>query len=286
MSLDIKNAYLITQDNDILTNKCYSVIQSALSQVQIDDIMTKPSEVNKLPFVFNHQLKTNVCATNQYHSGRCWIFSGLNIFRHHLIEHYKLSEKFELSEAFMYKYDRIEKCNYLLELMYEFAKKDNVNSLEFVNLLNLINNDGGTINHFINIINKYGIIPKAVFPDNIQVKDTSLLDDLLTTLIKKASLMIHKKMTLAQFHKCKQLLLDEFYRLLTITIGSIPDEFEWTHKDSALPKKYTPLTYYTQIVKPLINLNDYIVISNDERNDYNKLLSIEYLNNIVKETVT
>jgi bleomycin hydrolase len=284
MGKTIKNDYLSKHDNEILKNKNYNVIQSALSQVQIEDIMSKPSEINKLPFVFNYQLKEKVRPTNQYYSGRCWIFSALNIFRHHLIEHYKLPPQFELSEAFVFKYDRIEKCNYLLELMYEFAKKDNLHSLEFASLISNINSDGGTIDQFINIINKYGIVPKSVFPDNIQVKDTNMLDDLLCTLIKKASINITKKMSQVQFSTYKQTILDEFYRLLTLTLGSIPDTFDWTYKDSVLPTNYTPLTYYNKVVKPLVNIDDYIVISNDERNEYNKLLAVEYLNNMVKDS--
>ena len=128
---------LSKKETYILQDKNYSVMQSALSQVQIEDIMSKPSEVNKLPFIFNHQLKEKVTPSNQFYSGRCWIFSGLNILRHHLIEHYTLSDTFELSEAFIFKYDRIEKCNYLLELICDYSKRDNVNSLEFINLISL-----------------------------------------------------------------------------------------------------------------------------------------------------
>lgn len=274
---------LIKKDKIILETKNYSVLQSALSQVGIDEIMVKPSEVNKLPFVFNYQLKEKVSATDQYYSGRCWIFSGLNIFRHNLIEYYNLPDTFELSEAFIFKYDRIEKCNYLLELMYDFSKRNMIYTLEFITILDILNNDGGTINQFINIINKYGIVPKTIYPDNIQVKDTDLLNTLLTTLLKKASTIIHKQMNQTEFNAYKQSVLDECYRLLTMTIGSIPDEFTWTHKDSIVPKKYTPITFYNKIVKPLININDYIVIVNDPRNTYNKLIAIEYLNNIVTQ---
>ena len=53
MGVDINYTYLSKKDTDIMNSK-YSVIQSALSQVQIEDIMVKPSEVNKLPFEFNH----------------------------------------------------------------------------------------------------------------------------------------------------------------------------------------------------------------------------------------
>jgi bleomycin hydrolase len=122
----IDQSLLLKLDKDILENKKYNVLQSALSRVQIEDIMSNPNEVNKLPFIFNYQLKEKVRATNQFYSGRCWIFSGLNVLRYHLIEHYKLNENFELSEAFVFKYDRIEKCNYLLvyllELILSFLK--------------------------------------------------------------------------------------------------------------------------------------------------------------------
>ena len=165
--------------------------------------------------------------------------------------------------------------------MYEFAKNQTLHSHEFSRLMDLTNTDGGTINQFMNIINKYGIVPKSIFPDNIQAKDTNVLNNLLTTLLKKGSTVIHKDMTLKEFNAYKQSILDECYRLLTMTIGSIPQTFTWTHKDSINPKSYTPLTFYKKIVKPLVNLDNYVVVVNDPRNTYNKLLAIEYLNNMV-----
>ena len=283
MSRSIEESVLIKKDKDILENKKYSVLQSALSRVEIEDIMSNPNEVNKLPFVFNHQLKEKVSATDQYYSGRCWIFAGLNVLRYHLIDHYKLDESFELSEAFIFKYDRIEKCNYLLELLYHNAKTNSLNELEYIDISNTLNDDGGTIDQLKNIINKYGIVPKTIFPDNIQSRSTRLLNDLLQTLMRKATIVINKKMSRNEFNEYKKILLDECYRLLTMTIGSIPLEFTWTYKDSRIPSNFTPLTFYNKIVKSQINLDNYIPIINDERNPFNKLIAVEYLNNVVNE---
>jgi bleomycin hydrolase len=52
--------------------------------------------------------------TNQASSGRCWLFAATNVFRVAIMKKYKLSE-FQLSQAYLFYWDKIEKANYFLE---------------------------------------------------------------------------------------------------------------------------------------------------------------------------
>lgn len=61
--------------------------------------------------------------TNQRASGRCWIFAANNIFRITMMRKYNLDE-FELSQAYLFYWDKLEKCNWLLENIIETAAED------------------------------------------------------------------------------------------------------------------------------------------------------------------
>ncbi|WVW79039.1 hypothetical protein I302_101002 [Kwoniella bestiolae CBS 10118] len=51
---------------------------------------------------------------NQASSGRCWLFATTNVLRYSVIEQLKLGE-FELSQNYLFFYDKLEKANYYLE---------------------------------------------------------------------------------------------------------------------------------------------------------------------------
>ena len=46
-------------------------------------------------------------ATSQKSSGRCWIFAFCNVLRNSLIKEYKLPDTFELSQTFVFFYDKV-----------------------------------------------------------------------------------------------------------------------------------------------------------------------------------
>jgi bleomycin hydrolase len=271
----MNQAFIEKLQKEISENNKYKIVQSSLRKASIKNVSTSQNALNKMPFKFNIELKDTV-ATNQYYSGRCWIFAGLNILRYKLIDKYKLPPDFELSEAYIYKHDKFEKCNTALELIYNFAKKNFDNqSLELISLIPKIIADGGTVLEFVNIINKYGIMPKESFPDIRQSKDTDRLNNLLNITILKTTSIINSKTSHNTFMDYKTEILKECYRIITLCLGNTPIEFEWKSK------LINPINFYKKLVKPLIDLDDYICIVNDPRNKYNVLLSVEYLHNVV-----
>jgi bleomycin hydrolase len=279
--MDIKNNINELQ-KEIKENAKYKIVQSALRKTSIKNVSTNQNVLNKLPFKFNHELKEEVISTNQYSSGRCWIFSALNIMRHKLIAHYKLPPEFELSEAYIFKFDKLEKCNVALETIYDLAKLGHGNqSLEYSFLIKNIISDGGTIQQFTNIINKYGILPKENFNDNGQARNTNIMNDLLRITIQKTSTFINSQLSRSSFDTYKSTILKECHRIITLCLGNTTDKFLFNFKDVQIPKEYTPIEFYKKIIKPLINLDDYIPIVNDPRNSYNSLISIEYLHNVL-----
>ena len=64
--------------------------------------------------IFSDEIEA-MSVTNQKKSGRCWIFAGMNVLRYHLNEtlHFKTPD-FELSQAYVMFWDKLEKANYFL----------------------------------------------------------------------------------------------------------------------------------------------------------------------------
>lgn len=61
--------------------------------------------------------------TNQRSSGRCWLFASTNVFRVPLMKRYNL-DKFELSQAYLFFWDKLEKANFFLEQILDTVDED------------------------------------------------------------------------------------------------------------------------------------------------------------------
>lgn len=267
-------------DNKIKTNNKLKIVQTILNSTSL-----KKFDANvdmKYSYKFNFDLSPKIKVTDQEKTGRCWIFSALNIFRHKIIAKYKLPPDFELSQAYLFKYDKIEKCNACLELLYYYYNKHRTVAdydLQTITLVNTILGDGGTIQEFHKLIEKYGAMPKEFFPDNIQAKNSFMMNHLLNNIIYCAKNNIEtKNMTNRDvFDKFKRETIIKCYRIISLCIGTTPESFLWNNK------KYTPMSFYKDVLKPLVNLDDYICIVNDPRNEYNSFLGVKLLHNVLHD---
>lgn len=91
---------------------------------------------------------------------------------------------FEISQNYIAFYDKLEKCNYLLESIISLknSPKDD-RTLDY--LLSTGVQDGGQWDLFVNIVNKYGVVPKNAFPETFQSSNTNEIDGLLNKYIRK-----------------------------------------------------------------------------------------------------
>ena len=276
---DIKN-----YQKDFDKKSKYKILQGVLRKSPMINISANQNAMSKLPFKFNHVLPSNAKATDQYASGRCWIFSSLNVLRHKLIEHYKLGPEFELSQAYIARWDKLEKCNCAIELIYDLIKNNKNNeSLEYITLIPGIMGDGGTWDMFVSIINKYGIVPKEIYPDNEQIKYTSRMNSLLLKTVMKCSDYINANMSRAEFNRYKKTVIEECYRIINMCLGNSPVKFLWSFKENNIEREYSPKSFHEKVIKPHIDVNKFISICNFPLEDYNQLLAVEYMHNIINE---
>ncbi len=205
--------------------------------------------------------------TNQKQSGRCWMFAALNTMRFEVIRKYKLSRDFELSQAYLFFYDKLEKSNYFLENVLETLDEPASGRLVSF-LLQAPVGDGGQWDMLCNLVRKYGVVPKTAYPESVASSGSREMDAYLTEKLREDACILRKHyaagVDLADLRGEKEGMLEEIYRLLCICLGKPPKRFDFEyrdtdnvfHRDAGL----TPQSFYAKYVG--LVLDDYVSLIN------------------------
>lgn len=260
-------------DKEMRKEVYYGLHNNLLSEVSIPS-----NQLVDNYYVFSNKIKNRNKVSNQGSSGRCWMFAGLNVIRHKFIEDLKLGNSFEFSENYLLFWDKFERINYFLNVYQELHGKNiELNSQLFQHLLNNPLEDGGQWQMFVNLVNKYGLVPKTIFPETKHSSNTRGLNMVLTRKLRDYC----KQITEDKLDR--QNAMEEVYTLLVKFLGKPPNKFTWEYydKDNKYHKQVdiTPQDYYHKIN---VNLDNYVSITNDPRNEYHQNYGVEYLNNIIE----
>ena len=219
--------------------------------------------------------------TDQQSSGRCWMFSGLNVLRSNLARRDSVSVEF--SQAYLFFWDQLEKANLMLQGVIDNAKKpidDERVQFFFKNPIG----DGGTFCGVADLAEKYGLVPADVMPESYSSDNTSKARALVSSKLREFGLqlrdMVAKKKSSADINKAKTTMLAQIYRMLQLTLGEPVQKFTYAFKDNAgkakaPAKEYTPLSFYQEVVGGPIN-GTFIMAMNDPRRPYYKTYEVEY----------
>ena len=264
------------------------VIQNALSRQGIRDAIHSIGSEQETQCHFDIDLKTLRCA-DQKNSGRCWIFAGTNILREMVAKKINLdySEMFELSQNYVAFFDKLEKTNYLLECCIDLADKDPQKDWTLNHLLHTGIQDGGQWDMFVNIINKYGVCPKANFPETFASSNTDDIDTLLTNQCRKFASLVHALYLNGKMDEAEA-LKDEYmtkaHNALCSSFGTPVDtfDFEYTSKDGKyhLDRALTPKSFVENYCD---DINDYVSVINapQDSKPFNKTYTVKYVGNVI-----
>ena len=134
-------------------NVKYAALENAVTHNGIHaSLETRKSAVENTP-VFSLDL-TKDKVTNQKASGRCWMISSFQL------------EDFELSQAHTFFWDKYEKSNWFLEQVIATADQE-LTSRKVAFLLQTPQQDGGQWDMVVSLFEKYGVVPKSVYPESI-----------------------------------------------------------------------------------------------------------------------
>ena len=258
-------------------------ISNALSKHNVKDISFTNRGLNETQFQFSVNVPT-MAATNQMQSGRCWIFAALNVLREEVAAKCNL-EKFELSQNYTAFWDKFEKINFFYEAMIELADRPLDDRLVTF-LLDGGIGDGGQWNMLVNVVEKYGVVPKAAMPETFQSSHTRDMNRLINVLLRKGALDLRKAVAAGEDAEAvKDGYLKDAYRLLTMCFGEQPKafDFEYTDKDKVyhVDRGLTPHTFYEKYVG-LDLRNDFVGIINSPTEDkpFYRNCTIDYLGNV------
>lgn len=252
--------------NALLSNDQKSLISNAENSVTPDSY-------------FKYRVKTSGI-TDQKSSGRCWLFTGLNVYRPYVIEKYNLSN-FEFSQNYLFFYDQLEKANLFLEGIIETANKP-LDDRKVDWLLKNAIGDGGVWGGFANLVGKYGLVPSDVMPETKSSNNTRYMSATIKTLLRQYSLelraAVEAKKSKAEVENMKIKMLSDVYRILVYNLGEPPTNFKYRfidkNKKAGEYKDYTPMSFYKEVMT--FNIDDYIMFMDDPTREYYKLYEIEF----------
>ena len=224
---------------------------------------------------FSDEVKTKG-RTNQKSSGRCWLFSGLNVLRSRMIEKHDLGS-FTFSQNYIFFYDQLEKANLFLQgvidtkdLPFDDRKVDWL----FSNPIG----DGGQFTGVANLVMKYGLVPSDAMPETYSANNTSGMRSQIATKLREDGLKL-RDASKKDCHEMKVQMLKEIYRMLVLCLGEPPKEFEWARYDSknefVSRKTYTPKSFYAEFIGEDLE-NNYVMLMNDPSREYGKVYEIDY----------
>ena len=237
---------------------------------------------------FSNIVTGEMPVTNQKSSGRCWGFAGLNLFRIYLGRKYNLKD-FQFSQSYFMFWDKLEKSNYFLESILKTADQD-WNSRLIMHLLSNPIQDGGQWDMWINLINKYGVVPQSEMPESFSSSRSMRMNRLITRKLREDAMILrnekNKGASVSELDDIKVGMLEEIYKMLTIHLGNPPESFNWQTRDKK--KKFirfenlTPRSFYNDHVG--LKLDEYVCLINCPMSDkqYKKVYTVEYLGNVVE----
>ena len=267
-------------------NVKYVALENAVTHNGIHaSLETRKSAVENTP-VFSLDL-TKDKVTNQKASGRCWMFAALNTFRHKMISSFQL-EDFELSQAHTFFWDKYEKSNWFLEQVIATADQE-LTSRKVAFLLQTPQQDGGQWDMVVSLFEKYGVVPKSVYPESISSSNSRELNTYLNKLLRQDAQilrdLIHSGADSEAVASKKQALLQEIFNFLAMSLGLPPREFDFSYRDKDnqfhSESGLTPQSFYKKYVD--LQLDDYVSIINAPTTDkpYGKSYTVEMLGNVV-----
>lgn len=262
------------------TNK---IKQRMLNKVQLVDLIQDGD--TDLSQEFNINIKTH-SITNQENSGRCWSFAGLNILRERVIEKCHL-DNFELSGSYIAFYDKLERFNTLLERLISYNESNkNLYDRYVSTLLSIGMTDGGSFTLFANLIHKYGVVPRSIFPETFSSSNTYEINQILSRLLRK--FYIELENSPESIDELKNKYMAESYTIIANVYGMPPEQFhfEYTDQDGKyhIDKNISPQEFYAKYIG--IDLqNDYVEIVSyqDEKIKYNNIYEEEESSRIIGE---
>ena len=215
---------------------------------------------------------------------------------------YNLSS-FQLSQAYLFFWDKLEKANYFLESILDTLDEP-LDGRLLQRLMEQPVGDGGQWDMVANLVQKYGLVPHDLYPDSFNAESSALMDRLITTKLREDAVRLRALAKSSHFKDpsnarqsgldaAKTSMLREIHQVLVLTLGPPPaptEAFTWSYTDAqgkAHKLETSPLDFASSlnarnVVRSLEGTDVHRLFSlvNDPRHAYNTLLTVDRLGNV------
>ena len=256
-------------------------LRNILLNNNVNSMALNQANQNEMDTYFSHSVNSKGIS-DQESSGRCWLFTGMNVMRAKMIAEQNLGA-FEFSQVYSFFFDQLEKSNLFLQGIIDTRKKpmdDRTVDWLFRNPMS----DGGTFTGVADIVTKYGLVPKGVMKESYTSNSTSAFNSLLKRKLREFGIRLRdasdKGSKEKELQTMKKEQLKVIYRMLATVYGVPPTEFTWAPKDAngkyrEEPQTYTPQSFYQKFIGWDLQ-NNYVMLMNDPTRPYWKSYEIEY----------
>ena len=284
VSLDMIKSF----NKDCNSDYSMKLSRNAAAHNEITDLAMDWDVFRKIDHTFSEQISGEMKITNQKSSGRCWGYAGLNLFRIYLGRKHGL-RNFEFSQTYFMFWDKLEKSNYFLNSIIDTAQKS-WDSRLIMHLLDNPIQDGGQWDMWVNLINKYGVVPKSEMPETYQSGKSMRMNRMITRKLrefaKELREALNNKNSIEEIFKLKNTMLSVVYKMLVIHLGQPPESFTWQVRDKKKNfHRYddlTPKTFFKDHVG--LDLNNFVCLIDCPMSDkeYNRVYTVEFLGNVIE----
>lgn len=296
MTSSVNITSLKSWNKEFQTDLSYSLASTVLKNYNADDLLLDKSRLlSQDKRVFNVSLpgETVTPVTNQKASGRCWLFAATNQLRPNVVKKLNLKD-FELSQAYLFFYDKLEKANYFLDQIVS-TKDEAVESRLVQYLLTSPTEDGGQYSMFLNIVKKYGLLPKDLYNDTTYSTTASRkLNALLTTKLREFAQQLRDALASSSddhsiVNSMRSDMQKEIFKMMSMFMGFPPvtptETFKWEYQDkdkNVHVLESTPLQFAEEYCGLKLSENKLPVsLINDPRHEYGRLIKIDRLGNVI-----
>ena len=288
MKDSISKKNISTFDEHFKSCPTHKISRNALTRSQINDIAMDWDAFRLLDHTYSNVIENEMdTVTNQKSSGRCWGFAGLNLMRISLAKKYNL-KNFEFSQNHFMFFDKLEKSNYFLENIMK-TLNESYESRLMMHLLDSPVQDGGQWDMFVNLIEKYGVVPKSVMPESYQSSQSAMMNRFLTRKLREFASTLRKMndkgLKVEDLRKEKEKMMSVIYTMLCVCLGNPPNTFNWQIRDKKKKflryKNLTPIDFYRKHVG--VKLKDKVCLINAPMSNkkINELYTVSFLGNVV-----
>lgn len=266
--------------------------QNVCSRVDPFEVCLSRKSLEQTNHIFKYKVETEgKPITNQKNSGRCWLFAALNCIRIPFMKQYNLDE-FEFSQSYLFYWDKIERCNYFLNNIANTATRgERIDGRLVSFLLNDPTCDGGQWDMLVNLITKYGLVPKKCFPETYSCEASLRMNAILKSKLREYAKILrdlHTNKEDQDVLKKKILeMMQEIHKVVSICLAIPSDVFNWEYYDKSKnfysigPIK--PIEFYKNYVKPCFDVENKVCLVTDPRptNHYGQAYTVDCLGNVV-----